>query len=120
MTILAGRRNAPFVYQGRHCIYTGQTPTGRHMFTSGDGWMLEVPDPDTGLPVWPNLEQVQELMARMLLVPRSDPLDNPVRQIARQEEPTRKELVEAKQKSNPNKRRDPRYGLRELVLKTWE
>lgn len=120
MDILYGRKGAHFTYRGRACVYAGVTPTGRYMFPSGDGWMLEVPDPETGLPVWPTLDQTRDLMASMDLIPRSNPLDDPVRQRARQEERTRETLVKAAPKARPSASRDPWFTLREMVLKKWD
>lgn len=93
---------------------------GRCQFTDGAGWMLEVDDPETGMPVWPFPDQVHDLMADMRLVLRADPLDDPVRRRARQEERTRAELANVKCKFAPAKSRDPWYYLREETLRAWD
>lgn len=98
----------------------GFTPDGRAMFRSGDGWMLEVPDPETGMPVWPTADTVLELMASEALILRADPLNDLVRQRARLAEPTRRELAEAMQSTDPSKVRDRWYMLREEALRTWD
>lgn len=120
MDILTDLLLEPFKFDGRDCVYRGMTPDKRYMFVSGDGWMLECPDPETGMPCWPTLDQVRALMADRRLILRSSPLSDLVRSRARQGEHTRDELVNAKQRSNPTKLRDPWYTLRESFLKKWD
>lgn len=60
MTKLLG---ALFVADGRECVYRGATPLGLHMFTDGNGWMFDLPDPATGVPKWPTTAQVTECRA---------------------------------------------------------
>lgn len=120
MDLLAGLLLEPFKFDGRACVYRGMTPDGRYMFASGDGWMLECPDCETGMPTWPTLAQVRELMAEERLILRASPLADEVRRRARQGEPTRDELANAKMKSNPDRVRDRWYTLRESALKKWD
>lgn len=116
-------KGAHFTYHGHACVFLGMAPNGRCMFGSGDGWFLEIEDPETGLPVWPYLEDVRRLMSLssgMRLVLRADPLDDPVRRRARAEEKTRDELAEAKCKHDPDRSRDPWFHFREMTLKAWD
>lgn len=120
MDILQGLKGAHFCANGRACIYMGVTPLGRHMFSDGSGWMLEVPDPVTGMPGWPTIDQVRAEMAAKRLILRADPLTDPIRRRARRAEPTREDLVKAKTKADAEKVRDRWYTLREDVLKKWD
>lgn len=113
-------RGSHFSYHGHPCVYHGVAANGRCQFTDGAGWMLEVSDPETGLPVWPFPDRVRELMADQYLILRADPLDDPIRRRARSEEGTREELSEAKCKTKPGQSRDPWYYLREETLRAWD
>lgn len=117
---LRGLKGSHFWFRGRPCVFMGIAPNGRAIFMSGDGWILEVPDPETGMPVWPTVEMVLRLMAAEALILRADPLNDLVRQRARRAEPTRQELVEAKQKTDPDRTRDRWYMLREEALSIWD
>lgn len=117
---LRGLKGSHFWYRGRPCAFMGIAPNGRAIFMSGDGWILEVPDPETGMPVWPTVDMVLRLMAAEALILRADPLNDLVRQQARRAEPTRQELVEAKQKTDPDRIRDRWYMLREEALSVWD
>jgi hypothetical protein len=120
MDRLPFRKGAHFAYHGHPCVYSGVAANGRCQFSDGEGWMLEVPDQETGLPVWPYPAQVRDLMAEQRLILRADPLDDPVRRQARQEEQTRSELANAKCRSKPEQSRDPWYYFREETLKAWD
>ena len=117
MTKLLG---ALFVADGRECVYRGPALNGRHMVGDGAGWMFELPDPSTGVPMWPTTAQFLECMANRRLVLRSNPLQSAVRNRARRREMTRDELVNAKKKDGSGKLRDHWYTLREEVIQKWD
>jgi hypothetical protein len=62
-----------FTHHGVTYTFMGISPNGRAMFTDGAGAMLEVADPDTGMPVWPTEAQARDLMAERKLILRSNP-----------------------------------------------
>jgi hypothetical protein len=109
-----------FTHHGVTYTFMGISPNGRAMFTDGAGAMLEVADPDTGMPVWPTEAQARDLMAERKLILRSNPLVDNTRALARKEELSRDDLVNAKTKQQSDdekpKRRDPWYTLREETL----
>ncbi len=107
-------------YHGHPCVFYGIAANGRCQFADGEGWMLEVTDEETGLPVWPFPDRVRDLMADQRLILRADPLDDPIRRRARAEEGTRDELAKAKCKTKPDQSRDPWYYLREETLRVWD
>ncbi|WP_068083469.1 hypothetical protein [Novosphingobium rosa] len=113
--------NRHFAYRGASYTFRGVAPNGLCMFTDGAHGMLEVADPETGLPVWPTAEQARHLMAQEKLILRSCPLADATRRLARQQEPTREELVNAKTKPQGKgeeaRPRDRWYTLREQVMK---
>lgn len=110
-----------FVHNGTTYTFVGSTPDNRCMFSDGAGGMLEVPNPEDGMPAWPTLEQARDLMAERKLILRSCPLRDATRARARQQEPTRDELIAAEtkpqKKAEKPKRRDPWFTLREQTLK---
>ena len=120
MTPLPFRKGAHLAYHGHPCVYSGIAANGLCMFSNGDGWMLEVTDPESGLPRWPTPDEVRDLMADMFLILRADPLDDPVRQRARGEEGTREELANAKCKAKPGQSRDSWFYYREETLAKWD
>jgi hypothetical protein len=120
MDRLPFRKGAHFAFHGHPCVFQGIAVNGRCQFADGEGWMLEVADEETGLPVWPLPDKVRELMADQHLILRADPLDNPVRRRARSEECTKTELANATCKSKPGQSRDPWYYFREETLKVWD
>lgn len=118
MSQLSQLKFAEFAYRGRLCVYLGMTDD-RCLFRSGDGWTLEVPDTDTGMPVWPTEAQVLVLLASMDLIVRAKPLDDPIRQRARRLERTRQQLIDATVKDGSKRKRDHRFLLRERVCEEW-
>lgn len=118
MSQLSDLKMSEFAYRGRICVYLGMSD-GRCLFKSGDGWILEVPDPDTREPVWPTEAQVLDLMAKQDLVLRAKPLDDPVRERRRRLEQTRKQLVEAEVKDGSRRKRDKWFELRDTVCVNW-
>lgn len=117
MSQLSQLKFAEFAYRGRLCVYLGMTDD-RCLFRSGDGWTLEVPDTDTGMPVWPTEAQALALMTSMDLIVRAKPLDDPIRQRARRLERTRQQLIDATVKDGSKRKRDHWFTLRERV-KPW-
>ena len=113
------RKGAHLAYHGHPCVYLGLAANGRCQFGDGEGWFLEIEDPETGLPVWPLPQDVRRLMADMRLILRADPLDDPVRRRARSEEGTREELANAKCKHKPGQSRDPWFYYRKETLEVW-
>ncbi|MEO7469162.1 MAG: hypothetical protein ABIV36_19285 [Sphingobium limneticum] len=120
MSAFDGLINRHFVHRGVSYTFRGISPNDRCMFTDGAHAMLEVADPETGLPVWPTVEQARNLMAQQKLILRSCPLSDATRRLARQQEPTRDDLVDAmtkpQKKGEQPKRRDRWFTLREQVL----
>ncbi|HEX8554316.1 MAG TPA: hypothetical protein VF695_06380 [Sphingomonas sp.] len=120
METLVKLLGALFVADGRECVYRGPALNGRHMIGDGGGWMFEVPDPVSGLPMWPTTAQFIEAMATRRLVLRSNPLQSAVRNRGRRKELTREELVNAKKKDGSGELRDRWFTLRESAIKIWE
>lgn len=120
MDILPFRKGSHFAFHGHGCVFQGLAANGRCQFSDGEGWMLEVDDKETGLPVWPFSDRVKDLMADQYLILRAPPLEDPVRRRARSEEGTKDELAKAICKTKPGQSRDPWYYFREETLKTWD
>ena len=98
------------VYESHSYFFVRCTPDGRYMAISSAGALLLMPDPDTGLPVFPTVRMLCDAQREAKLFIRSDPLDNPVRAAARAEEKTPKEVIDA----------DPDASLRDRVVRAWD
>ncbi len=119
MSTLTRMIGSLFVADGRECVYRGSAINGRHMVGDGAGWMFEMPDPVTGMPMWPTTAQFIDAMATKRLVLRSDPLQSAVRNRARRKEMTREDLVKAQTKDGSKRLRDRWFTLREDAIKKW-
>ena len=95
---------------GKWYVYIGRTPESRFMLHAGDGSMLMLPDPETGLPLYPTLEMMRDLLRSRRLVLRSDPLESTVREEARRQEASKGEV----------EKRDPWSVLRDMVTAAWD
>lgn len=98
------------VYEGVSYFHTVVTPDRRFMAMSSTGAILTMPDPETGLPAFPDVAMMRIAQRERRLVIRSDALDNPVRRDARAEEATPAE-IEA---------RDSWAPLRRKFSKAWD
>lgn len=120
MRFLPFSKGSHFSYHGRPIVFLGYTADGRCLFGDGEGWILQIPDKETGMPVWPSPDDVTVLMADMRLIHRAAPLKCPVRRRARAEEETKDDLANVRCKSKPDQSRDPWYYFRLETLAKWD
>ncbi len=78
---------AEIVLKGVSYFYARRTPEGRICAISGDGRMLMLPDPETGIPGMPTADMLRAAQTGRQLFFRSEPLEDEVRAAARAECP---------------------------------
>ena len=98
------------VYENHSYFLTVRTPDKRFMAMSSGGVILAMPDPHTGIPVFPTVAMMRRAHMDGKLFIRSDPIGNPVRDDARREETTPNEVETL----------DSWAPLRRKVTRAWD